>query len=290
MSQLSDYTLQVQELVHDTAAIDFTQSELTGFVNNARNRVAMDFHNVRYLFQNASLIANQEQYPIFGGIVGLTIVSGGLNYVTPVISIPGASAFASAVVSGGVITQINMTNWGQSYTSTPTPITVTDVGGGTGANLTAMAALNIFDINSISVLWGTQRYTMGWLPFTPFQAFCRSNPTLRRQPAVWSSIAETNTLFVYPIPDQAYPIDIDAIGLPLPLSNPTDVDNQIIPPISDCVQFYAAHLALLKLQNFEQADFYNKKYNTRAGEVIRTKQDRRIPNIYRNMWRRINRW
>src|SRR5215472_15638829 len=117
MSQLSDYTLQVQELVHDTAAIDFTQSELTGFVNNARNRVAMDFHNVRYLFQNASLIANQEQYPIFGGIVGLTIVSGGLNYVTPVISIPGASAFASAVVSGGVITQINMTNWGQSYTS-----------------------------------------------------------------------------------------------------------------------------------------------------------------------------
>ena len=54
MTQLSDYMLQVQQLVHDTAAIDYSTPDLAGFINNARNRVALDFHNVRYLFQNAS--------------------------------------------------------------------------------------------------------------------------------------------------------------------------------------------------------------------------------------------
>src|SRR5215472_268773 len=289
MSQLSDYTLQVQQLVHDTAAIDYSQSDMTGFINNARNRVAMDFHNVRYLFQNASLIANQEQYPLFGGVVGLTINNGGLNYTAPTITIaaPGGSgvqATAQAVVNNGIITQINMTNWGTGYSAIPA-VFIADATG-SGAVLTAMAAINIFDLNSISVLWGTQRYTMGWLAFTPFQAFCRSNPTLRRQPAVWSGIPETNLTFVYPIPDQAYPVDIDAIGLPNPLVNTTDVDTQIIPPVNDCVQYYGAYLAMAKLQNYEQAGYWEKKYENRAKQVIMTKQDRRIPNIYRNQWRR----
>jgi hypothetical protein len=264
----------------------------------------MDFHNVRYLLQNSSLIAGQEQYPLFSAVTGLTINNGGNNYVTPVITIPapgagGIQATAQAVVVNGVITQINMTNWGLGYTSIPSPVIVTDVGGGSGAQLTAMASVNMFDIVSISVLWGTQRYTLGWLPYTPFDAFCRSNPTLRRQPAVWTVYDGTvpapggvmpNTIFVYPIPDQAYLCNLDMIGLPNPLVNTSDVDTQVIPPINDCVQYYAAYLALSKLQNYEQAMTWEKKYDARAGQVIRTKQDRRIPNIYRNQWRRINRW
>ena len=295
MALLSDYTLQVQELVHDTASIDFTQSELTNAINAARNHVALDFHCVRTLFQNASLIGGQEQYPVFGGVVGLTINSGGANYVTPVISIPapggaGVTATAQAVVTGGVITQINMTNWGTGYGANPTPINVSDVGGGSGASLTAMTEINMFAVNSISVLWGLQRYTMGWLAWTQFEAFCRANPTLRRQPAVWTTHTEANIIFVYPIPDQAYQIDIDAIALPAPLVLTTDVDAQVIPPVNDCVQYYAGHLLLLKLQNFEQADYFEKKYEKRAKEIIATRQSVRIPNIYRNAWRRINRW
>jgi hypothetical protein len=300
MAQLSDYITQVQELVHDTASIDYTTAEMTGFVNGARNHVALDFHNVRALFQNASLIAGVEQYPIFGGVCGLTITNGGANYSSPVVSIagPGGSgitATAVAVQTGGVITQLTMTNYGSGYaltTAAPSgpAVSISDGGGGAGATAVAMVENNVFDINSISVLWGLQRYTMGWLPFTMFQAFCRANPTLRRQPAVWTTHTEQNIFFVYPIPDQAYLIDIDAIAQPFPLVNTNDVDSQVIPPANDCVQYYAAHLALLKLQNFEQADYYEKKYKDRVGEIIRTKQDRRIMNIYRNAWRRINRW
>ena len=298
MSQLSDYSLQVQQLVHDTSSIDFSQADLTGYINNARNRTAMDFHCVRYLFQNASLIAGQEQYPIFGGVVGLTINNPGAGYggVPPAITIAppasGVTAAATAVLdpTGSFIAQVNMTNWGTGYaltTTNPTGPTVTVAG---GAVLAPMVANNVFDIQSISVLWGLQRYTMGWLPFTMFEAFCRANPTLRRQPAVWTTHTEQNLLFVYPIPDQAYLIDIDAVGLPFPLVNTNDVDSQVIPPVNDVVQYYAAYLALLKLQNFEQAEYYEKKYDARAGQAIRTRQTRRMMNVYRNAWRRINRW
>jgi hypothetical protein len=292
---LATYSTQVQQLVHDTAAIDFSQTDLTGFINNARNRVALDFHNVRYLFSNACLPANTEQLPIQGGVCGLTIVNGGSGYVSPVITIGapgtvgGATALATPIVSNGAIIQANMISWGAGYATNPT-VNVTDVGGGTGASLIPMTAIGIYDINSISVLWGLQRYTLGWLPFTQFQAFCRANLTLRRQPAVWTTFTEQNILFVYPIPDQPYLCDLDLLGFTAPLVMPTDLDSQILQPINDCVQYYAAYLALLKMQNFEQADYYQKKYNERAGEIIRTKQDRRIPNVYRNAWRRINRW
>lgn len=294
MYQLQDYQLQVQQLVHDTAGIDFSTSDLTGWINLARNRVALDFHNVRYLLQNASLIQNQEQYPIQGGIVGLTITNPGTGYATPpTISIaasgvPGAvQATAVAIVTGGAITQINMTNWGTGYT---TPPVVTVGGPGSGAVLTPLIGNQVFDFNSISVLWGTQRYTMGWLAFTAFQAFCRSNTTLRRQPAVWTEIQEQNNLFVYPIPDQAYLCDIDAVGLPNNLVNPTDTDIQILLPVAECVQYWAAHLALMKLQNFEQAGKLEQKYEKRAMQLQSTRQTRRLPNVYRNMYRRINRW
>ena len=107
---------------------------------------------------------------------------------------------------------------------------------------------------------------------------------------MWSLFAEQNLFFVYPIPDQAYVADFDILSLPSPLQQPTDLDLQVLAPHSDAVPFYAAHLALLKLQNFDQSDYYEKKYEKRVGEIIRTKQDRRIMNIYRNAWRRINRW
>ena len=44
---LSDYTTQVQFLVHDQTNADFTQAELTNAINNARTAVALDFHCVR---------------------------------------------------------------------------------------------------------------------------------------------------------------------------------------------------------------------------------------------------
>ena len=48
--QLSDYILQVQELLHDLSSVDWTQSEFTNAVNGGRKRVALDTHCIRQLY------------------------------------------------------------------------------------------------------------------------------------------------------------------------------------------------------------------------------------------------
>jgi len=76
---LSEYTTQVQFLVHDQTNADFSQTELTNAINNARTAVALDFHCCRQLYiappNNApfstiyspvSVIQNVEAYPLLG--------------------------------------------------------------------------------------------------------------------------------------------------------------------------------------------------------------------------------
>jgi hypothetical protein len=72
-----------------------------------------------------------------GGIDVLNIVSGGTGYTTATISFSGGGgtgAAATATIVGGVITGYVITNQGHDYLSAPT---VTVVGDGTSANLTA---------------------------------------------------------------------------------------------------------------------------------------------------------
>jgi hypothetical protein len=297
--QLQDYTLQVQELVHDLAGVDYSPTELTAYVNAGRTRTALDLHCVRRLIQNATIIPGQEQYPLFGAVVGGAIVGGGSGYTSvspPTVTIGpppagGTQATAVAVVDpagSGAITQIVMTNWGGGYVAVPT-MTIAAPGVGVTATATALATINVFDWNSISLLNGNLRYTLSWLPFTPFQAFCRAYTTQLRPSAVWSEIQEANIVFLFPIPDQVYPVDIDCLLIPTDLVSATDVDTQVIPPSADCVQWYAAHKALLKLQNFAQAEVMQKKYDQRVRDMIVQRQDRRIISVYRNWFRRMQR-
>jgi hypothetical protein len=168
-------------------------------------------------------------------------------------------------------------------------MTIAPPGVGTQATATALCTFNVFDWNSVSLLNGNLRYTLSWLPFTAFQAFCRAYTTQLRPSAVWTEIQEANLTFLFPIPDQSYPVDLDVLALPTNLMNPTDTDLEITLPSADCVQWYAAHKALLKAQNFEQAEFMQKKYEDRVAKMIIQRQDRRIISVYRNWYRRMAR-
>ena len=116
---LSDYTTQVQFLIHDQSNQDFTQAELTNAINNARLAVALDFHCVRKLFISppvnapfstlynpVSVITNTEVYPLLGPnglnsqIVGANITAGGVFTATVAALDPfgnTAAAFAGTV-------------------------------------------------------------------------------------------------------------------------------------------------------------------------------------------------
>ncbi len=298
---LSDYISQVQELVHDSSGIDYTQTEMTNFVNNARNRVALDFHCIRTLFAPLTTIVGQEIYPMTGGIGGAIVTNGGSGYSSaptigfaPVNPILGVTATGFAVMSGTApnmtVSSIAMTNWGSGYTVQTGAIVIAG-GGGLGAAANALTMINVMDNVSIAVINGTQRQTLLWWPFSKFQAFARANSTVSGQPVVWSNYTEQNRIFLYPaLPDQNYVLEIDAvIGTATPLVSITDADTQILNPMADCVQFYAAFLALLKLQNFEQAEYMNKKYEARQMKIQLTRQTVRNPNVYQNNWRRLQR-
>ena len=294
---LSDYITQVQELVHDSAGIDYTTVELTNFINNARKRVALDFHCVRSFFTGLTTIVGQETYPMTGAIAGAKVVLGGGGFSAaptlgfPQPPIPANTATGIAIMSGTVpnqvISSVAMTNWGSGYLPNQSPSIVITPPNGAVINATYM--INVIDFLSISFLFGVQRTMLQWKPFTLFQAVFRANLNNIGQPAAWSNYTEANLFYLYPIPDQNYTLEIDAIVIPNPLVNTTDNDLQIVDPMADCVEYYAAHLALLKAQNFEQAEYYHKKYKGRQMEVQLTRQSRRITNPYQTFWRRLQR-
>jgi hypothetical protein len=309
---LSDYITQVQFLVHDQSNQDFTTQELTNAINNARLSVALDFHCVRKLYisppNNApisslyspvSVIPNVEAYPLLGPnglnsqIVGAAITAGGANYsaATTVTFAAGPAGSVRAtgvpVITNGVVTGVNMNSWGQGYTPGTLPaVTIADTGGGSGATATAVAFNNVFNIISISYIWGNQRYTLKFRGFTLYQAYMRSLLTFNQRGAIWTIHEQTGTVLIQPPPDQPYVTEWDVLAMPQPLVNPTDVDVDVIPPWSDAVQYYAAMLCLNKLQNFEQADHYFKLYSARVPKIIIGAGGTRIPNVYHRTFQR----
>jgi len=87
-----------------------------------------------------------------GSVGSVTVNNGGSNYVSPVVTFDapgqtgGVTATGEAVLIGNVIAQVIVTEAGSGYTSAPN-ITITDSGGGSGANVTC----TIFSQNGSSI-------------------------------------------------------------------------------------------------------------------------------------------
>jgi hypothetical protein len=222
------------------------------------------------------------------------VTAGGVYSAPPTVTFGappagGVQATGVAIMGGSgaaqFVQQIGMTNWGLGYAAAPT---VTFGSGAAAAIATAM--INILDIHTISYLSGVRRAMLNWSPFAHFNAIYRMNTTNSGPPGMWSGYNEQNLFYIYPaMPDQNYPLEIDAYVLPGLLVNTTDADTQVNSPADDVVQWWAAHLALLKSQNFEQAEYYAKKYAAQAQKIGLSRFAPRRPNIYQNVWRRVQR-
>lgn len=300
--------------MHDLAGNDWTNQELIGIVNASRQRVALDLHCVRSFdggpvsFQASpnnpfNLVPNQEVYPINGGIPGVSITAGG-NYTTaPAVtfsapSTPGGiqatgTAILAPIVAPATsapVASVQMTNWGTGYVGPPTDTVTFNPMGATGIPSTF---IDVLDILSVTFLWpgNTNRTMLNWLPFTTYQAWCRMYTGYMGYPSAWTTHDGSNSLFIFPVPDQAYIMEFDWCTMPTQtLINLTDVDINVLQPFADAVQYYGAFLARTKLQDFDKADYFRKLYNTRTREINATRQDRRIPSPYRSSARRMMRW
>lgn len=300
---LSDYINQVQQLVHDSSSIDYTNADLTLYINEARNRVAEDFWCVRTYFQNLTAIVNQETYPMTGACGGAKVTVGGTYASAPTVTFSppssGITATGTAVMSGTApnltVVGVAMTTWGTGYSTAGTPSTVTFSAGTVTAQGVPIILNNVIDIYTISYLYppglqGFRRAMLQWAPFAHFNAIFRMNTTNGGPPGMWSAIPDQNIFYLFPAnPDQNYVLEIDAYTWPNPLVNTTDAETQIPLTCQELVQYQAAYKALLKAQNFDQADYMDKKYDKRALEKNLRRTAPRRPNIYQNVWRRTQR-
>jgi len=88
-------------------------------------------------------------------------------------------------------------------------------------------------------------------------------------------------IYIAPIPDQLYYIEVDTNILPtaLSLNNPTQTDS-IIDPWSTAVQYYAAYKAKFYEQSYGEAEIFKQEYNKHILNVLNSTFTRRIPDPY----------
>lgn len=259
----------------------YTNTQLNSYINEARQHVAEDAQCIRIIppiqgpissiavtsggtgWGNCTVIVSAPDSPsgfppypsglqasatatsAAGTLVAITVHSAGAGYFSPVISFSGAGAsstFAVAMVSGINQTYVNQEVYPFSSIA---PMVATS---GSGIN-------SIFMVNSISLIWGTFRYTLMRASFSKYQAYVRNYTAgYTYIPAVFTQFGQglNGSVYMYPIPNQSYQMEWDCCCVPNDLNNDTDVE-ALPGPYTEAVKYYAARLAFLQAQRFADA-------------------------------------
>ena len=154
-------------------------SQGTGYVSNGMTFPTVTVNDPSG--QGAVLEANVSN----GRIISIDIIAPGAGYTDPTISITGGngsgatatvttkdvkepggiSPTATAVLSGGAITAVNLSSGGSGYTSTPT-VSIVTANGDAGSGATAAAVLSGGAITGITLTAAGSNYTSPTISFT----------------------------------------------------------------------------------------------------------------------------
>jgi len=282
---LGAYLRQVQSLVHDFSESAWSRREMIERINDARLDVSRDMQCVRKLITGVQLMFGQDVYGFEGAVVGATITNPGSGYTTATVAFgppPPGGTQAGATINinaDGTVGPLVMTQWGQLYTTVPSLVISGD---GTGATATPITIFNAFNVISISNLWNTMRYSLSYRPFSIFQAWARSLQAqgFQSYPGMFTIHVGDNLVFMQPTPNQQYFSEWDVVKSAEPLVGLTDIDREIKDPFCQAVQYKAAAYLLMKHQNFQQAEFYEQKYDQRVPRIISASGGVRIANPY----------
>jgi hypothetical protein len=289
MASLNSHMKMVQRFLRDQSQEVMNPDTLRTFINEARREVAMRSQCLRVL------------PPISGAIATIPVTAGGSGYTAPVVTISapdspsgqlpfpaGAQALATAVQVGGVITSINVAYGGSGYFQ-PT-VTITDPHG-TGASATAVTTLNntlnanqeiyafsnvdlsqfpgiasIYYVRGVSIIYANYRYSLPVYSFSVYQARIRqySAGSYTYVPTFGAQFGQgtSGSLYLYPPPSQAYQMEWDCQCLPQDLLDDQSVE-AIPDPWTDAVPYYAAHLAMIEMQNWNSARAFEDRFDDR---------------------------
>jgi len=276
MATLSSYITEVQRLLHDANSVFWSTSELTDYINDARERVARDTGCLRTLQITATPISSTG-VPATVWTAGATVTAGQFIF---------NNIFIYEVVTSGVLSTTPPPYPASGYTFPPSapftdgtatlqysgPVEVIPFG--------IISTGTTLDILNVNVYWGNSRIPLRYLPWSNFNAQLRYWQNYVGRPVCFSVYGQ-NTIYVGPVPDQAYVVEIDSTILPTALSlNTPNANDQIQDPYTTPVAFYAAYKAKYKEQSYGEAEIYKQEYAKQIQAVLNSVYTRRIPDPY----------
>lgn len=313
---LATYLSQTQRLLHDSGSTLYPVADLTYYINIARSQLAIEAECVRFNFGfdgllltgvfvagsnlvlNVSDTSGVQATQLFATTLvppGTTVLSVSGSTITMsapavasasgdfgVLNLALSLGFINVFLSEGVTATFGLTpsylNSAQNRQEVyPLPTNLFLAGG----------IKNAIAIKSISVNWGgvggNNQYMLDYMDWTSFQAYLRFyGPTgLQGNPAVWTRYQ--NSIYIRPVPTQAYPMQWDCICSVVDLVD--DTTPEAIPyPFTDAVPFYAAYMALLNGQRAGDAAAMKEQYEEFARRARAFVQRTIIPTMY--PWRR----
>ena len=278
MSQtLQGYITEVRRLLHDANGKFYTDSQLTDYINGARERIVRDTGCLRTI-----QITQTPCTPVAGGANPYYWVAGQAVSLNDYVV---SNIFIYKVVGAGILGQQSPPYPSSGYNYPPaTPFlngtaTLQYAGPAEVTNFSCLPqSLLTLDVININLYWGNTRVPMRYLPWTQFNSELRFWQNYIGRPIAFSIFGQSQ-IFMSPVPDQVYTIELDTIILPVPMVSLTDIDT-INVPYSDPVKYYAAHLAKYYEQSFGEAEIYLQQYKMKTQSVLATTFTRRMPDPY----------
>lgn len=274
---LQGYITEVRRLLHDANGNFYSDSQLTDYINGARERVVRDTGCLRTI-----QVSQTPCTPEAGGAAPYFWSAGATVALNDYVVY---NIFIYKVVGAGVL---GLTAppypTGQNNYPPSTPFlngtaTLQYAGPAEVINYACLPeSLRTLDVLNINLYWGNTRVPMRYLPWTQFNAQLRFWQNYIGRPIAFSIFGQ-GQIFVGPVPDQVYQIEVDTVILPLPLVNSYDVDS-INSPYTNTVKFYAAYLAKYYEQSFGEAEIFKQEYAKQTQAVLTSVYTRRMPDPY----------
>jgi hypothetical protein len=277
MATLSGYITEVRRLLHDANGNFYSDSELTDYINSARERVVRDtgcLRTIQVTQTPLAPVASATQPVPWAATtavnVGEYIFSNIFIYQVTTAGVTGTEPPSYPAYGGLYPPSTPFANGTAQFTY---------VGNVENINYVALPqGINTLDVLNINLYWGNSRVPLQYLPWTQFNAQLRYWQNYIGRPVAFSIFGQSK-IYLSPVPDQIYTVEIDTIILPTPLTTSNQAD-EIIDPYTNPVAFYAAYKAKYKEQSYGEAEIYKQEYVKQVQAVLSSVMTRRLPDPY----------
>jgi hypothetical protein len=288
MATLSTYITEVRRLLHDATGNFYTDQQLTDYINSSRERVVRDTGCLRVI-QIVQTPCKVPDSVTIGSVVATNPSAWQASTAYTQNQFIFSNIFIYQVTTAGTSgtapppypqsQQNNITNYPPSTEFFNGTCGLTYVGNCENIYYSAMPqGSRTLDIININLYWGNTRVPLDYLAWSDFNVRLRFWQNYIGRPLAFSNYGQEN-IYIGPIPDEAYQLEIDTVILPLPLVTNNEVD-PIKDPYTSSVKFYAAYLAKYYEQSYGEAEIYKQEYNKQTASVLTSVFTRRIPTPY----------